>query len=140
MSLISRFNRRDAYTEQDYWEIREHRNILKEIFWPTSIEYDGKYVFKRTHEELKEIDERLAPYITNGDIKLMKFKSDKTPQPEEFKDKLPVMIVYSKDKEKQKIEDILKKEGVNDYFWMHDDQSYSIFNQQPSEQNSPLQQ
>ena len=123
-NFLEKFNKVDISQDQDlYWQYYEHKDLFSWWNSPCGIEYNGKFKFHRTHDEIKEIAKKLTPYVITGEIPGFKYKSDKTPSLPEYADKLPPVFVYCKDKKKEDVVLILRNEGINDFVWIEDNRS-----------------
>lgn len=120
--FIASFNRVDSMMDSaNYWQYHQHENALSWL--SAGPEYDGKFKFQRTHEEIKEIEARLLPYVENGSLIGFKYKSDKTPMDLKYAGQLPPVFVYCKNKGKPQTAAILHSEGIHDMIWIDDNRS-----------------
>lgn len=91
------------------------------------LEHWGKWVVLGNRAELKELAERLDPYVENDQIPCIKF--DRAVQ-KEFVNLLLnecVMCVYCDDRDKDEVWQILSKEGVTSKAWTYERDTMALW-------------
>lgn len=91
---------------------------------PFTIEYDWKFKTHKTHEQIKTIIPKLIILLKNKVIDWFKFKNDKSPNDKKYKDVLPPIFIFCKDKKKDFILEKLKKIWIDDREWIKDNRSF----------------
>ncbi len=108
--LIENFGRIYESRPFDYWHQFEY-------IGPFSKDPDGKFIIRAPMEKIIEYRERLKPYIRNNNIIAMKhlLRENQPSEPEYGKD--PIMLVSARKKHRKSVEEILKKENIQDPEW-----------------------
>jgi hypothetical protein len=90
---------------------------------PFIIEYDWKFKIHRTHQEIKDIILKLIKLLENKTIDWFKLKNNKTPNVDKYKDVLPPIFVFCKNRKKEWILNQLQKIW-KDREWIKDNRWY----------------
>jgi hypothetical protein len=104
--LTDRFGRVRESESVNYWRQYDYSG-------PFTREPQGKFFVNVPMETIKQYVEQLKPYVRKNEIIGMKHNLRENELGDPHFGENPVFLVYTDRKRKQKVEEILKKEGIN---------------------------
>lgn len=100
----------------DYWHTVEYAG-------PFRGEYDGKFCYTSSPEDLTHDAELLLPFVRKNKIIGFKYRTSENKPDDPFYGQSPAMLVYTTNKRKERVLEILKSIGITNPTWI-DDSSY----------------
>ncbi|MBI4918342.1 hypothetical protein HY837_00290 [archaeon] len=133
-SLIDRFG--DVYEStqfNNYWHTTQYTG-------PFEKDYDGKFCYQAPLDKILEDATKLKPFVRRNEIIGFKHRTSENKLDDPFNGQLPVMIVFSTHKGRNKVLEILRSIGVTDARWEENNQrisplEISVREKQMNEQN-----
>jgi len=103
------------------WHDADWHYIQPEGILTGSSRYDGKFLVRRTHEEIAELAPSLTDMVRQRRIPELKFLRSEARVPELFEGEVPPMFFYGrKKKDKERIGIALDELGLKDRVWVED--------------------